>query len=303
MIRQVSFPPVMNQLLSGKKVSNDTDKTCCFVTAFRDLDRGKWTFFKRSTEDYINRFKLLLETTLPLVIFIDDHLEKTIIESVERIRKSDRLYTVVIPINAEFLDTHIHAYNHLEHEKDIMTHSKYIDLIAHRKHHPENSIAEYNIINHSKIDFVSFVIEELHSDCRFDKYGWIDFGFMEQHVLPFRDKLDTNCIDTHAVNFIVIQKPQPSDRDILHNLVHAPDRFAGAFFAGGPKALLKYRDLYHQTLDKFSKMNVADDDQAITLIVYGQNPELFRLEVGSWKSAFQVFSKAKTLSDITTIQT
>ena len=268
-----------------------TQPSYCFTTAFRDLNRENWEHFDRTVDDYFTRFEQLLCTDIPLVVFIDQRVEQRATSAIKRSREGRDVYTVIIPMSDQFLQKYIHAYEFLDKEKEIMANTQYQEKVKHRIHHPENSVAEYNIINHAKIDFVNFVIKRIHTTQKCEKYGWIDFGYIEQHVVPFKNNLDTNKLDHRFVNFVVIDHPSCDDKDILTNLVKAPDRFAGAFFAGGPEIISEYQKQYHKMLHIFRKMNVADDDQAVSLLIYANSPQLFKLNLGSWKSAFEVFGK------------
>lgn len=263
----------------------------CFVTAFKDLDRGSWNSFCRSNDEYFKRFEALLDTSYPLVVFIDDQYETLVKNLVNKVRRQSNVWTHVIAVDDHFLNKHIHAYNLLEREKAIMSSSEYRLKTAHRQHHPEHCIPEYTIINHCKIDFVDYVMNELQDVIQCETYGWIDFGYIEDRVRLDRNNLNINTIDKAHVNYVALQVPGSDDGDIEQNLVKAPDRFAGAFFAGGREALSRYRELYHDALEYFASKNIADDDQAVTLSVYHQHPELFRLKVGDWKGALQVFGK------------
>lgn len=267
------------------------ETSLCLVTAFKDLSRGSWKSFCRSNNEYFRRFEALLDTSYPLVVFIEEQYGEHIKGLVANIRGPSNVWTHIILINDEFQNNNIHAYKLLERERAIMSSEEYQQKIAHRRHHPEHCVPEYTIINHCKIDFVDYVMNKLQHAIRFEKYGWIDFGYMEDRVLPHRNNLNIDSIDNARVNYVALQVPGPDDGDIEQNLVKAPDRFAGAFFAGGQEALTQYRALYHDALEYFAERNIADDDQAVTLSIYHHHPELFRLKVGDWKGAFQVYGK------------
>lgn len=264
----------------------------CFVTAFLDLSRKEWENFSRDTETYLDRFNKILSTPFPLIVFIQDHLESRIITSIEQIpdRRDRKIFTLVVPVDVDFLQTNIHAWKLLPRERGIMQSTPYQNLVKHRLHHPEHCIPEYTIVNHSKIDFLIMGIEILHSrSIMVSKMGWLDFGYFEHFVKVPMAGYKFDNIDNSKINMITISEPLNKYVDILLNLQEAPDIIAGAFFLGGLNALNEYRDLYHDQLERFSEKGIADDDQAVSLSVFFRRPELFNLKLGLWKSAFDIF--------------
>lgn len=273
-----------------------TNLDCCFVTAFKDLKRSSWITFNRSTNEYMTRFERLLQLPVPLVIFVEDHLQSKVLEIVARKRRFD-LYTQVVCIDEDFLRNHIFAWGCLDQEKSIMRSPEYRDMISHRVVFPENSIAEYTIINHCKVDFVQFVMEVLHKDIDCPIYGWVDFGYFESHVqvptvMPIAD------LATNAVTYVAIRQPEESDADRIQVLQNAPDVICGGMFYGNKHVMARFVNLYHEVLREYQASSLADDDQAIVLAAYFKEPTLFHFVAGSWKDAFKSFLTVTEKSSI-----
>ena len=135
----------------------------CFVTAFMDLKRDKWSDSPRENNEYLIRFKRLVRLPEPMVIFIDGTLLSEISKIVSELRPHG-IYTLIIPINNYFLIHNIYAWKLLEREKEIMNSKEYKSFLPGKlKNLPEHNVPEYTIINHAKIDFINYVISYVHS--------------------------------------------------------------------------------------------------------------------------------------------
>ena len=275
---------------------NKTDRFCsndlCFVTAFRDIDRGNWKQYQRSTDEYLKRFGRLLSLRHPLVIFIDNRYTDDILRLVAASDRST-LSTQIIPFDDEFLSQHIDSWQRLPREKEIMSSARYRNRVRHRLSHPEHRVPEYTIINHCKVDFVRFVVDEVHKQDKCGRYAWIDFGYIEDFVkVPIGDVPTLGETDLDKVAYVVLRHPIPSDVDRLRVLTEAPDVIAGGFFCASPKTMVKFAELYHSILGEFQDADIADDDQAVVLAAYFLSPALFEFRKGEWKTAFETFGSA-----------
>ena len=145
------------------------------VTAFLDIGRGEWdNQYKRTTEFYIKSFLHYLEYPYQMVCYVDD---RYLDEILEHYVKSPYRNKIFIPINKYWLKNNIHAWKQLDRDREIISSEKYRSLIMKRLQimfpngvpstnmdrikfiFPENIYSEYNIINHSKIDFIMHAIE------------------------------------------------------------------------------------------------------------------------------------------------
>jgi hypothetical protein len=255
----------------------------CYITAFLDINRSSWKTFKRTPEDYIKAFypfiKLFEEAeNETMILFLDSRHRNKLPLVMKNI--------IVIDLDETYLNK-LYAWRCLERERAIMSSLGYKKLISHRTQYPENTIPEYTIINHCKIDFIGQAMKIVE----FPYYCWVDFGFFSKPENIPKRLLDPFKLDTSRVNYCVISTPKDTDNNILYTLQNAPETFTGYFFFGPKEALIQYQKLYHKNLDQFQAMNIADDDQHIALRCYFENPSLFRLHTIFWHKPLLVFQK------------
>jgi hypothetical protein len=149
------------------------------VTAFLDIGRDKWknNDFKRTTEFYINSFLTYLQYPYKMVCYID---EKYISKVLDEYRKSPHQNKIFIPINQSWLDENIHAWSLIENDRLVLNGQQFKDFLKKRlpimypngipetnvREHlcPENIYPEYNVVNHSKIDFIMHAIKNNYID-------------------------------------------------------------------------------------------------------------------------------------------
>jgi protein YibB len=261
-------------------------ESICLVTAFLDINREKWTHFKRSLDQYFRNFTpYTLMKDQELIVFIDElHLERL----TKLCCKADHIK--IIPINREWMKEHIHAYSQLQREQDIMNSTTFQKLVGHRIHNPECCNAEYNILQHAKVDFVAHVI---HHNLTQAKYlAWTDFGYFQIPNRVPNNILDLEKFDKNKVNIMAITEITSKDSNVLYTLQEAPERVGGFFHLGNRENLLLYRELYHQVCQAFYQGGIVDDDQHITLQCLFRNPGLFRIwNLNGWHLTYNYFQK------------
>ena len=269
----------------------------CIVTAFLDISRGDWQAFQRSTRKYIDNFLFYRKLNHEIIVFMDDKCT----EELKTLTVSwDKL--TVIPINREWMKENIYAYKSLQREQEIMDSPKFKEMVKHRLHHPECCKAEYNIIQHSKIDFVCYAIREKLSTA--DYYAWSDFGYFQHPGLVPQSDLDLNKFDLERINFIGVNPIRREDFNIMYTLTQAPSRIEGGFCLGHKDKLLEYQELYHVVCQFFHSNDIVDDDQHIIIQCYLRSPSKFRFLVTSaMSSTFLFFQKNSELLNCGTILT
>ena len=285
-----------NHLLSNKMNDSDTSSqsdTVCkeyqmdhknyvFVTSYYDINREQYD--NRSSSDYMKYFGVLVRMNIPLVVFIDDRYYDHAIALIRQ-HRSMKMYTSIHAINDRFLRKHIRSWSYVSIEHDIMHHSvSYRELISHR---PEVDLStylpEYNCINHAKIDFIQYAIEQQLMDLNMTHYiGWIDFGYLRNDWEVFPFELNPVILSDH-LNVCVVRDFVESDRNYSHLLATstAPIGFiiTGNFWIGSIYSLKRYHRIYHDCLHILHSMEIADDDQTVMICCYFTDPSMFRL----WK--------------------
>lgn len=263
----------------------------CYVTAYLNLHRDQWRFFSRSFEDYFTCFKDLLKpfknanpSEYEFVIYIDSRHYETLKEYTD-------LYPVstLISIDENFMNTNIPVWSRLEKEIQIMNSPEYKALIPSRQIYPENNVPTYTLINHAKIDFVTYTMDNI-SNAPF--LLWADFGYCKHPSYTPEYLIDPTKLQLDKINYTLINAIDERDRDIIYTLRNAPEKIGGFFFFGNRPVLKRYQQLYHKILDYYQSMNIADDDQALVLSCYFNEPELFAMHnLGQWHQALNYFQK------------
>jgi len=272
-------------------------KELVIVSAFLDINREKWsTAYKRTTRDYILSFSNYFNYNTKMLVFIDD---KYIEELKEIYNNSLHNNTIFIPINNDWMTKHIHAWQLLDNSNDIMQSDEYINLVKDRIAcgNPENIYADYNAINHSKIDFICYAINNNLIN-RDDFICWSDFGYFNSilHNNPSEypiNHLDITKFNPNKLSFCLRNKLDNKDKDTIHTLVNAPERFTGSFFAGSATLMIKLQELYHISLKELYNNNISDDDQHIYLRCFLKEPNIFDLYLDScqWPKGLCYFEK------------
>lgn len=263
----------------------------CIVTAFLDINRGKWASFKRTFGDYVVNFFPYIARNEDIIVFIDSQHYESI-----RIICQKRPNMKVISIDREWMKTNIYAYQQLGFEEAIMASPKFQKLVAHRLSHPECSKPEYNIMQHAKIDFINYVIDNKLSSAT--HYAWSDFGYFQNPDVASIQPLSLDTFDENVINMCGVEPLQKGDSNILKMLTEAPTRVGGGFYLGNVKALKEYQELYHSVTRDFYRMGIVDDDQHIMIQCAFRNKNLVSIwNMGDWFKAYHVFSKDEISKD------
>ena len=299
------------------------DKSIVFVTNFYDIRRGNWdTRWKRTTDTYMECFRMLARVRVPLIVYIHDmHYE-----CARRICETERVVDdtavpfpplTLVPYDEAFLKEHIRSWAYLDTEAAIMQTAQYREWTRARNTCPETRDPQYNCINHAKIDFVCHAIHNggfvnhVHDSSSasasapapYEYYGWVDFGYLKpdesDRTFPpngaYAPAPTADWLDPHKVMLVANVLPDPAQcTDPVTTLVHAPEWFTGGFWAGGKCALIRYRDQYHSALQAMHAANVADDDQAVMSFLFGlrhPNIQLLKnrlLPSAGWATGFML---------------
>ena len=164
-------------------------------------------------------------------------------------------------------------------------------------YHPENIYPEYNSINHSKIDFICYALNNNIIN-KNDFICWSDFGYFNSilhnnpNEYPF-SSLDINNFNTNTLSFCLRNKLDRFDSNMYKTLVEAPEKFTGSFFSGPMNLMLKLQALYHKSLEELYSNNLSDDDQHIYLRCFLKEPDIFTLylDTNKWPLALSYFEK------------
>jgi len=286
------------------------DQDITLVTAFFDIGRQNWKNhdFKRTADFYIDSFLTYLNYPYKMVCYIDDRYINRVLEVYEASKYQNKQF---IPINQEWLNNNIHAWNLIENDRQILNSDRYKNFLKGRlplmypegvpetnvREHlcPENIYAEYNIVNHSKIDFIMHAIKNNYINTYFT--GWSDFGYFNTYhsdnsPLP-TGLIDTTKLDNNKISICLRRRVLEEDKDMFFTLLYAYELFIGAFYAGPTHIMERFQQLYHDCVIEMYKNGVSDDDQHVYIHMYKYDPDIFKLCIfgGDWPKALIVFQK------------
>lgn len=257
-------------------------KVLC-VTAFKDIQRGSWSGqhseWKRTNDEYINWFENLIKSPIDIICFCDESIAKVIHEKTG--------FTKLYPYCDD--DT---FFRHIEQERNIMNSIEYKNALVHRIRHPEHSIPEYNMVQHSKTSFVRRAAE------MFPKYShiaWVDFGYIrESSKIPKIVEWDNIVND--SINYACFHSLDPSHiPEQLNMCIHAPSILQGSMFVLPRHLAFWYEKKYEEILFEYHRLNLADDDQALALQVFKKYPDKFKFHIiPDWFNIFNTLLKPST---------
>jgi hypothetical protein len=290
------------------RLENNDDIT--LVTAFYDIGRHNWEGeFKRNISFYIDSFFTYLNYEYKMVCFIDDrYIDKVL----EKYTESPYKNKIFIPINRKWLDNTIRAWKNVERDRAIMENEEYKNFMKNRlqlmypegipetnvRNHlcPENVFPEYNVVNHSKIDFIAYAINNGFINTKYT--GWTDFGYFKTYhnddsPLP-HSTIDINKLHPTKIIFNLRKSIDERDKDIIYTMFYAFELFIGAFYAGPTDLMLPFQELYHECVTEMLNRHVTDDDQHVYIQCYVKRPDWMHLNIyenQDWPKALVVYQK------------
>jgi len=256
-------------------INKTSSNSIIFVTAFKDIGRGKWKNNRRTIDTYINYFTILaynIEYTLLVFVSTD----------IMNILKRYNFSKNIIFIDTYNIITFFEQY--LESEKKLITCDEYKEKVPeHRRNYPEHSIAEYNLINHSKINYIAHA-KKLYPNFNF--YAWIDFAVRDINDIP--KNIDITVL-TNKISVLVLKMPY--NRIEESDILKTDDIYiAGSQYVIHTDIVELYEHLYKEKLDKWKTEIICDDDQSLMLQIYYDNKDLFSLYYSDeWFSLFRKF--------------
>lgn len=291
---------------------SDNDNDITLVTAFIDIGRNNWknNDYKRTTDFYIDSFLKYLTYPYKMVCYIDEKYVDRVLDIYEKSQYKNKQF---ISINRNWLDSNIHAWKLIENDRIILNSQEFKNTMAYRlnfmypdgipetnvKEHlfPENIYPEYNVTNHSKIDFINHAIKNGYISTYFT--GWSDFGYFSSFhsdgcSLP-TNIIDTSKLNRNKISICLIRDVVDTDRDMISTLIYAYEVFIGSFYAGPTHIMEEFQSLYHDGVIELYKNQISDDDQHIYIRCHIKKPDIFDLHIfnGNWPRALFYFQKDK----------
>lgn len=249
------------------------------VTAFFDIDRGKWGDFGRGSEKYFAYFKHWARIRNPLVVYTDAKYA----DEVVRIRQSFGLEN----------KTRVIAVEHVEQcDADIFgrietaMRSKYTWIFRSRLNNPESWNVKYNYIMLMKSYFIS---EAIRAGLAAGTIAWMDFGF-DHGGESFSNAQEFDFLWTHGFSpHIHVFADRSMDALPIFEIIRNMNVYIRGNLVIANDALWPMLwTLCRQAMVHLTACGFADDDQTLLLMAYRERPDLFVLHASpSWGGALK----------------
>lgn len=256
-------PTNSNKMSTASDTERPTEKISMLcVTAFHDIGRGSWEgslrHLRRTNEEYLSWFANLVKLPMDLVCFCDEPAatlvrERTGFKNIYPYLEQDTLF------------------RHVEREKEIMNSPSYQKHTGYHPTKPENTIAEYNMVNHSK---TSIVRRASVMFPQYSHYAWIDFGYLREEIIP--NYIDWKPVATDKIVYASLREMELSTLQVFHD----PDSpIQGSMFVLPKDLAAWYEKTYEVALLEYQDANIADDDQVLAQQVMQRYPDFFKLTI------------------------
>jgi hypothetical protein len=250
-----------------------------FVTAYKDIDRKSWTQSSRTNEEYFEYFlNLIKHCEYNIILYADCDVIKILLN---RININNISCNLVIK-NFNSVNTFLSKY--LENDKQIISSDTYKNKIPNeRKDNPEHKYSEYNLLNHSKINFISDAKKKWPN---YSFYSWIDFGYARQeNFIPRNINIERL---PYKIVYHTFHKPtQYIDPNIM--LTSFDIYLTGGAYIIHTSLVSAFEELYDNKIKEWQEMCISDDDQNLVLQIYFDRPELFHLiQNNNWFSFYNI---------------
>ena len=259
-----------------------TNNEIIFTTAYKDINRKNWDHYKATNEYYINYFNTLVDNIkYKLIVYVEDDIKNKFLNS-------KQFNDNIIFKNLNDVDTFYNKY--IEIDKKIINSDIYKKKIPEWiKHSPEHLYSEYNLINHSKINFVQHT-RYLYPDYKF--YAWIDFGRMNEDVDNVPKNLNISLIPNNKITYHFVNEPpinrESEDQMLTQHVVY----LLGSSFIVPSDLVAPFKNLWEDKLIDWQKRYITDDDQNLVLQLYFDNPELFnKIKHDKWYNMYSTLIK------------
>jgi tetratricopeptide (TPR) repeat protein len=243
-----------------------------FVTAFKDIHRGDWKTYTRSTQTYLDYFKILIKNHIRIILFA----EENIIEFV----KKEYNFQFVYPYDEQ--NTY---FTRLEKHKHILESELMKDIRTKTRLRPEITNAEYNIVNFNKFIFLKRAKNMFPF---YSHYAWIDFGHCRTEENVFTN-FDWNKLPNDKIVFGSFTT-EPEIIDPIHTLLEDKGFIKGGLFYVPNHLVEWFHSAFENEIHNYESLQILDNDQALILQIYNKNKSLFMLIPSDWFKLLEYYS-------------
>jgi hypothetical protein len=258
-------------------------KDIVFVTAYRDLQREKWSHYIVPREHYIQRFvELTKKIEYELEVYVEPHVLKIL---------QDYAFPSHIYFNTwDNVETFFDKY--FEQEEAISKDKSFLNTLPRHIQYSPKLHADYTLVNHSKVNFLADV-KSRKPDYRY--YGWIDFAYYLMWNIDLPKDVDVYSLDVKKIS-VHSKNPIP-DFLTVTDLLHFPHEYiTGGSYLIPNDIVYPIEKIYENKLKQYYAMGIIDDDQSIWTQLYNDNPDMFELHIHP--TMHGLFKKIKKIPNI-----
>jgi len=254
-----------------------------FTTAYKDINRGNWNNFVRSNKTYIDYFYNLADNIkYKLVVYVECDIKEIMFNE-------HTFNDNIIFIDMNGVYTFYQKY--LEKDKIIINSEIFKGKIPeNRKNKPECLYSEYNLINHSKINFVANT-KRIFPNYKY--YSWIDFGIMNEKIENIPNNIDISLLQNKIIYHCV--HPPPTERISEEEMLKSDQvYFLGSAFIVFRDLVEHFENIWEYKIIQWQEQYITDDDQNLILQLYYNCPGLFqKIENTEWFGIYRKLQKIK----------
>lgn len=235
------------------------------VSAFY-ITKSKYTFY-----EYLSWINNLVKLNCSMVFFT----EKKFINILKELRPKELHYKTI------FIETEIEEF--YSYQNFLLDFNKAFNIDPENSNH---SVSQYLILA-EKVNFLKKVITKnyFYSRC----FYWIDASYFKEKNITnlFENNWPSSkkCYEDPRLLMNSIRKIEKSEFESLKNLDSNPfrgfiklDNIAGNIFGGQPKNIIKFADLYYDTLRLFIENNIfIGKENNIYAFIAHSHPEIVNL--------------------------
>ena len=240
-------------------------KTILFVTAFKDIGRADWQFIPRSIETYVEQFMNLAKNIdYKLLVFVEEPMRQILLKK--------NLHSNIFLFDSSLVPTFYERY--IENERQMIVSPEYIAKVSlDRRNCIEHTKAEYTLVNHSKINYISWAKKVFPN---YEFYSWIDFGCIRNTIHDTPKYMNLSKLENKII-YLALKAP-PDTPISAENMLKSHDVYlAGSQFIVHKSLVEVLENLWEKKLEEWKRDVICDEDQGLILQIYFENRDLFQL--------------------------
>lgn len=251
------------------------------VSALFDIGRDSWKYHSVDREGYLRWYRNTLSLNANHIIYTDEVFYDRIQEILKEVRTSPNV--LIIKQKLEDLPAYKKYFHRLT---ELMSSEEFRPKIHFNV--PEMLYPLYNVIMFNKMHF----LEDAKSINPFDSemFVWVDAGGLRENIDLYRGHEWPNPIKMAALPNDKIHTfchhPKISIYRVTDHLVSQMRFIQGTAFYVPSACISPFIELFDKKVNESIASGHIGSDEKILDICYLEKPELFTLEVSSWREYY-----------------